>query len=324
MKKSELEDRLKVINAVQADSDDDFEAIVSNISSSPADKRKVVFLPVDKMIEYTDEHFLRATGRPQPFKTYSENRLESLAKSIAEHGVIDPITVRQLTDGTYQVLAGRHRRRAAIQCGKTTIPAIIRNDIDDYQAAMIMLDTNIERRPDLTYSERAYAYKMRIELQGHQGKRTDLDDGQKVDSLSELGKENKDSRRTVAYLIRLTYLIPDLLEMVDNGTVGFKIAVAISYLSTDTQHLLLSEVLLQKQKVKLGQIKELRSLDECGIVNQITLNKIFQQPPEKILPSSITISGKKLQEFADILPDKESIESLFLEFLKNYRCKTSS
>lgn len=192
MNKAELQKRQQMLSAVPTDQADDFEDIILTPSAPGVDKEKVVHLPISKTVEYSDEDFERATGRPQPFKVYTEDRMESLCKSIADIGVIDPITVRPLPDGTYQVLAGRHRRRASIRIGAPTIPAIIRSDISDYQAAMIMLDTNLERRAELSYSEKAYAYRMRMDLQHSRGRRTDLEGGQKVDTLGELGKENKD------------------------------------------------------------------------------------------------------------------------------------
>ena len=190
--------------------------------------QRLVILPLAKLVEYKDDNFERTTGRPQPFRTYSQEDLESLAKSIAEHGVIDPITVRPFEGGKYQIIAGRHRTRATALCGLAGIPGIIR-DIDDVEAAKIMLDTNLEQRHNLLYSEKAYAYRMRMELEGCQGKRTDLaEDGEKVDMLAEVGRKNKDNRRTVADLIRLTYLLPGLLKLVDEGTIGFKVGVQLS------------------------------------------------------------------------------------------------
>ena len=169
--------------------------------------------------------------------------LESLAKSIAEHGVIDPITVRPFESGKYQIIAGRHRTRATALCGLAGIPGIIR-DIDDVEAAKIMLDTNLEQRHNLLYSEKAYAYRMRMELEGCQGKRTDLaEDGAKVDRLAEVGRKNKDNRRTVADLIRLTYLLPGLLKLVDEGTIGFKVGVQLSYLPAFAQNHLLDTII---------------------------------------------------------------------------------
>lgn len=318
MNKAELLKRQQMLRAVPTDEADDFEDII--LSSAPGvDKEKVVHLPISKTVEYSDEDFERATGRPQPFKVYTEDRMESLCKSIADIGVIDPITVRPLPDGTYQVLAGRHRRKASIRIGAETIPAIIRSDISDYQAAMIMLDTNLERRAELSYSEKAYAYKMRMDLQHSRGRRTDLEGGQKVDTLGELGKENKESRRTVAYLIRLTYLTRPLLEMVDDGTLGFKVAVAISYLSPETQNKLYDEIILPGEKVKQSQINELKVLETYGAVSSESLQALFRKPvKQKIQP--ITISSDVLSDYADILPDSKAVERLFLEFLQTYRC----
>ncbi len=318
MNKAELEARQRMLSAVPTDQADDFEDIILSPTAPGVDKEKVIYLPISKTVEYSDEDFERATGRPQPFKVYTEERMESLCKSIADIGVIDPITVRPLPDGTYQVLAGRHRRRASIRTGALTIPAIIRKDITDYQAAMIMLDTNLERRAELSYSEKAYAYKMRMDLQHSRGRRTDLEGGQKVDTLGELGKENKESRRTVAYLIRLTYLARPLLEMVDDGTLGFKVAVAISYLSPETQSKVYEEIILPGEKVKQSQIKELKVLEEYGAVSSESLQAVFKKPvKQKIQP--ITISGEVLLDYADILPDSKELERLFCEFLKAYR-----
>ena len=318
MNKAELLKRQQMLSAVPTDEADDFEDII--LSSAPGvDKEKVVHLPISKTVEYSDEDFERATGRPQPFKVYTEDRMESLCKSIVDIGVIDPITVRPLPDGTYQVLAGRHRRKASIRIGAETIPAIIRSDISDYQAAMIMLDTNLERRAELTYSEKAYAYKMRMDLQHSRGRRTDLEGGQKVDTLGELGKENKESRRTVAYLIRLTYLTRPLLEMVDDGTLGFKVAVAISYLSPETQTKLYEEIILPGERVRQSQINELKVLETYGAVSSESLQALFRKPTkQKVQP--ITISGDVLLDYADILPDSKEVERLFLEFLQTYRC----
>lgn len=319
MNKAELQKRQQMLSAVPTDQADDFEDIILTPSAPGVDKERVVHLPISKTVEYSDEDFERTTGRPQPFKVYTEDRMESLCKSIADIGVIDPITVRPLPDGTYQVLAGRHRRKASIRIGAETIPAIIRSDISDYQAAMIMLDTNLERRAELSYSEKAYAYRMRMDLQHSRGRRTDLEGGQKVDTLGELGKENKESRRTVAYLIRLTWLIRPLLELVDEGALGFKVAVAISYLSQETQEKLYEEIILPGEKVKQSQINELKVLETYGAVTSESLQTLFRKPIKPKV-QAVTISGDILSDYADILPDSKEVERLFLEFLQTYRC----
>lgn len=322
MKQSDLEKRRQILNIAAGDADDDFEEIVVSTRSAVSADAKITMLPIESLVEFTDDAFEVLTGRPQPFKAYGTENLESLAKSIKANGVINPITVKPLEDGRYRILAGRNRARASKLCGKQLIPAIIRADIDDVGAAMIMLDTNLEQRPNLSYSEKAYAYKMRMDLYRKQGKRTDLTGDGKQDTLSEVGKEGSNSRRTVAYLIRLTYLIPAIMEMVDDGKLGFKIGVAVSYLTEKTQALLYSQIMLAGYKIKQSQIKELKILDACGAVNEESLRALFIRPEKPKYPS-ITISGEALREYADILPDSKEVERLFLEFLKKYRCSVN-
>ncbi len=317
MKKSDLEARKKQLSIAESDSENDFDEIVSS-ARNPNEAGKIMNIPLEKLVEYSDKSFESITGRPQPFKAHSLESLESLSKSIKENGVINPIIVRPLDNGKYQILAGRNRTRASRVCGKTDIPAIVREDIDDIGAAMIMLDTNLEQRPHLSYSEKAYAYKMRVELGRNQGKRTDIDGGRKVDVLGEVGKDNNESRRTVAYLIRLTYLIIPLIEMVDDGLLGFKIGVAISYLSSETQTRLYKDYILQGIKPSLKHISELRELEKNGEISNEDLSKILL-PKEKRTVNKITIKSDKLEAYADILNNEKNIEILFIQFLESYK-----
>lgn len=317
MKKADLEARRQQLNSVSSDTENDFDEIVSS-ARTPNDTAKITMIPLEKLVEYSDEAFESITGRPQPFKAHSLESLESLSKSIKENGVINPIIVRPLDNGKYQILAGRNRVRASRVCGKTDIPAIVRVDIDDIGAAMIMLDTNLEQRPHLSYSEKAYAYKMRVELQRSQGKRTDIDGGRKVDVLSEVGKDNNESRRTVAYLIRLTYLITPLVDMVDDGLLGFKIGVAMSYLKTETQTILYNDYIIQGVKPNLKHISELRELEKCGEISGEVLSKILL-PKEKRPVNKITIKSDKLEAYTDILSNEKNIEILFIQFLESYK-----
>lgn len=318
MPKLNLQDQIKATSYRQPDAGETFEDF---IIPNPVRRSSgnVSMLPLEQLVEYKDEAFEHITGQPQPFRPYSEEGLASLAKSIEDYGVIDPITVRPMGEDKYQILAGRNRTRASALCGKTTIPAIIRRDIDDITAAMIMLDTNLEQRHILSYSEKAFAYKMRLDLQNRQGRRTDLhEDAQKIDTLSQAGKEHQDSRRTVAYLIRLTYLIPEFLALVDDGKIGFKVGVNLSYLTSQTQNYLYSHIIPTGIKLKTAPINELRRLEESSLLHPETIQSIFSAKP-KAFPASITISGKKLQEYSDILSGTENVEALFLEFLEHRR-----
>ena len=304
--------------------DEDFDELLA--SPDRLAGQRLIMLPLAKLVEYKDEDFERATGRPQPFRTYSQEDLESLAKSIAEHGVIDPITVRPFDEGKYQIIAGRHRTRASALCGLAEVPGIIRRDIDDVKAAKIMLDTNLEQRHNLLYSEKAYAYRMRMELEGRRGKRTDLEGGgEKVDMLAEIGIQNKDKRRTVADLIRLTYLLPGLLNMVDKGTIGFKVGVQLSHLPAFAQSYLLDTIIPTipyKKKVKPMQASVLREMQKAGTLTTDSMEEVFRKKQES--PVSFSISSKALSGYADLLKDKKEIERLFLEFLESYKHKRSA
>lgn len=294
-------------------------------SSSASAHAGVTLLPINSLVEYRDESFEKITGRPQPFCAYTEEDLKALAKSIAAHGVIDPVIVRPAASGKYQIIAGRNRTRASALCGKTEIPCIIRGDLDDEQAAMIMLDTNLEQRHNLTYSEKAYAYKMRLELQNRQGKRTDLENGaEKVDTLDEAGKQNQESRRTVAYLIRLTYLLPELLEAVDGGRIGFKTGVELSYLRPDTQRYILTAILPSGAALRQAQAAELRRLEKNGPLYPETIRQVITAKSQKPPSVSYTIRSSKLQEYADVIQNTADLERLFLEFLQTYRAKRSA
>ena len=301
--------------------DEDFDELLA--SPDRLAGQRLIMLPLAKLVEYKDEDFERATGRPQPFRTYSQEDLESLAKSIAEHGVIDPITVRPFDEGKYQIIAGRHRTRASALCGLAEVPGIIRRDIDDVKAAKIMLDTNLEQRHNLLYSEKAYAYRMRMELEGRRGKRTDLEGGgEKVDMLAEIGIQNKDKRRTVADLIRLTYLLPGLLNMVDKGTIGFKVGVQLSHLPAFAQSYLLDTIIPTipyKKKGKPMQASVLREMQKAGTLTTDSMEEVFRKKQES--PVSFSISSKALSGYADLLKDKKEIERLFLEFLESYKHK---
>ena len=319
MPKMDLAAQISSMQYNETDSEDFDEIVGSSVVPAQDGKTLISHIPMDLLVEYKDEQFESLTGRPQPFNAYSQEDLETLAKSIYDQGVINPITVRPMNDGRYQILAGRNRTRAAKIAGKTEMPCIVRDDIDDVNAVLIMLDTNLEQRHKLSYSEKAYAYKMRLDLKKSQGKRTDLQEGaEKVDTLSEIGAQNKESRRTVAYLVRLTHLIPELLQMVDSGKINFKTGVGISYLSEYYQRYLLNEIIPLGIKIKNKHITELRELEDCSCEDVAEIKQVFFKP-QTVSLSTVTISGTKLNEYADIIKDEKHVEKLFFEFLEAYR-----
>ncbi len=295
-----------------------FDEILSDHSSQSLVQEKIIKLPIGQLVEYKDENFERLTGRPQPFRAYNQDELEAMAQSIKRNGVITPITVRPFEDGKYQILSGRNRVRGLVICGLDSVPGIIKDKISDVQAALIMLDTDWQR-PSSSYSEKAFAYKMRAELLNCRGQRNDIQEKDKKDTLTEIGKTYHDSRRTVAYLIRLTYLIPELLKMVDDKRLTFKMGVSISYLSFETQKYLYQWIQTSHSSIRKEQIDHLIKLEINQVITPKQIEEIFCKELQN-QPRSFTINTKYLQGYEYLLKDRKEIQRLFLEFLKSYQC----
>ena len=180
-----------------------------------------------------------------------------------------------------------------------------------------MLDTNLIQRKNLSYSELGYAYRMKMELLNRRGRRSDLvKDSQRVDSLSEAGVENSQSRRTVSNLIRLTYLIPELLESVDKRKLGVVVGVQLSYLKKESQILIFNELVNKNIKIRKTDAEKLRRMEK----NQdLCLWDIRNMSSKNEIPMTVTIRGKSLNEYKDVIKDRPNIEDLFFEFLESYK-----
>lgn len=148
--------------------------MIEKIVSKTAVVANITEISTKQLCEFSDKQILRLSGRPQPFLEYSPETLYELVESIKEHGIINPVTVREAKNGKYEILSGRNRVRAAKKLGIRSVPAIIKENISDDEAALIMLDSNLRQRQSLKYSEKAYAYRMQTEILNRQGKRTDL------------------------------------------------------------------------------------------------------------------------------------------------------
>lgn len=288
-------------------------AVVANITE----------ISTKQLCEFSDKQILRLSGRPQPFLEYSPETLYELVESIKEHGIINPVTVREAKNGKYEILSGRNRVRAAKKLGIRSVPAIIKENISDDEAALIMLDSNLRQRQSLRYSEKAYAYRMQTEILNRQGKRTDLEQTScnsctKLDTLSEAGEKNKESRRTVAYLIRLTYLLPGLLKLVDDEKIPYKAGAELSYLPVDIQSYILKNV-AGIYKISLAQAQELRKLNNNGSLTAESVLTVFKKPSEdKKDKIKITLSKGLFKNYPELLKDTGKLQNLFSQFIKEY------
>ena len=255
-----------------------------------------------------------------PFKIYTQDKLMEMAESIKQNGVIVPVIIRPIkgNDYEYEIIAGHNRVQASILAGLDSIPCCIK-DVDDDTAVIIMIDTNLQQREIILPSEKAFAYKYKYEAIKSKGKRNDLTSSQvdtKLQNDDFLAKESNESKHTMYRFIRLTHLIPELLNKVDERKIPFIPAVDLSYLSTQEQKYLL-DILIKEEhfNVTLKQSAMLKAISQKGNltyekINKIIRNKIYQPP------SKVKISYKKIKDYfpADITP--KQLEALIIEALE--------
>ena len=218
--------------------------------------------------------------KDHPYKVLDNDEMNSLIESVQEHGIMSPLIVRPLegTTDEYEIISGHRRFRAAQKAGISEVPAFIRPVSRD-EAAIMLVDSNLHREHILP-SEKAHAYKMKMEAMNKQGQRTDLASVQvatKYDSATEIGKQSNESRDTVYRYIRLTYLIPELLEYVDDNRIAFSVAVPLSYLSEADQYDLLEIMEVEERTPSLSQALTLKKLSQSGDLDTDRIVHILSQ-----------------------------------------------
>ena len=233
-----------------------------------------------------------------PFKVIDDEKMQDLIESISESGVLTPVLIRPDRYDGYEMFSGHRRMHAAQKAGLITIPAIVREMTDD-EAVIAMVDANIQRE-ELLPSEKAFAYKMKLEAMKRQGSRTDLTLSQnetKLRSDEILSKQVGESRAQVQRYIRLTELIPDLLELVDKKRLNFTIAVDISYIPQDVQEWIY-EYICDNGFIKPNQIAALRNYLGQGPVTQSLMISILNSHiPVKAPARKVTLNEKKLTKY---------------------------
>ena len=230
-----------------------------------------------------------------PFKVLDDDRMEDLVESIRENGVITPVLVRPDDEGTYEMISGHRRLHAAKRVGLQKIPAIVKEMTND-DAVVAMVDSNMQRE-EILPSERAYSLKMKMDAMNHRGSRTDLSlspEETKIHSAEAVGETVGLKRAQVHRYIRLTFLIPRLLEQVDEGLISIGMAVELSYLSKTYQEWI-ADYMFEKGMVTMEQVMELRNYRDDST---LTKDQLFE-----IIASSKAVHEKKKTRV--ILNDKE-------------------
>lgn len=266
---------------------------------------RVQKVDINKIINFKDH----------PFKVKDDTEMDKLVESIKENGILNPIIVRETKEGNYEIVSGHRRKRATELAGLDGIPCIVR-DLSDEEAIVLMVDSNLQRE-EILPSEKAFAYKMKMEAINKQGKRTDLTLApleqkyiQNKTSREIIAEENNESREQVRRYIRLTKLIPEILDMVDEKKIAFRPAVEISYLKENEQYMLFDSmkrydatpslaqaISMKKQSAEMtltaDKIDEIMGAEKA---NQIEKFKINMSKLENMLPHNI-VTQSQIENF---------------------------
>ncbi|MBQ7930564.1 MAG: ParB/RepB/Spo0J family partition protein [Clostridia bacterium] len=256
-----------------------------------------------------------------PFQLRDDDAMRDTVDSIKEYGVLVPAIVRPREDGGYEIVSGHRRKYASELAGLETMPVIVRN-LDRDAATIVMVDSNLQRE-NILPSERATAYKMKLEAIKRQGARNDLTSAQVVPKLTAREKVAEDAgvnRMEVSRYVRLTELEPELQQMVDEKKIGITPAVEISYLKPEEQKLLLDTIESEQATPSLSQAQRMKKLSQSGELNDDTMLGIMmeQKKPEKM---DITIPGEVLQKYFPRSYTPQKMQETIIKLLEGWQKK---
>ena len=252
-----------------------------------AQRERVQEIPLDQLKPFKNH----------PFKVRDDQRMLDTVDSIREYGVLVPAIARPDPEGGYELISGHRRKRGCEMAGLQTMPVIIRN-LDDDAAVLVMVDSNIQRE-ELLPSERAFAYKMKLEALKHQGARMDLTScqvGTKLRADEKLAESVNESARTVQRFIRLTELIPELLDMVDERKLAFNPAVEVSYLKREEQRMLLEAMDAEQTTPSLSQAQRLKKFSQEGRLTEEAMSAIMSEEKKSDM-DKVTLRSDTLRRY---------------------------
>ena len=256
-----------------------------------------------------------------PFKVLDDDSMSDTVESVKQYGVLSPLIARPRPKGGYEIISGHRRQHAAELAGLETLPVIVRQ-MDDDAAIILMVDSNLQREHILP-SERAFAYKMKLDAMKNQGTRSDLTSTQVVSKLrsnEKLGAENNQSRETVRRFIRLTNLIPELLDMVDNKTVSFNPAVELSYLSPEQQQEVIRAMDDTQNFPSVSQAKRIKKLAQDGTFTTETVIAIMGEEKKSEL-DTVTIKNDTLRKYFPRSYTPKQMEDTIIKLLEQWQKK---
>ena len=250
--------------------------------------------------------------KDHPFQVRDDEKMEETVESIRNYGVLNPGLVRPRAEGGYEIVAGHRRKRGCELAGKPTMPVLVRDYTDD-EAVVIMVDSNIQRE-NILPSEKAFAYRMKLEAMKHQGAKGNGDTADLV------GKEAGDSGRKVQRYIRLTELLPELLEMVDDGKVKFIPAVSLSFLSKEEQSWVFRCIIENSISVSGAMADAMKKYSENGKLTEIAVQLILCE--EKKDTGKVTIPANRISRYFPKDYSKQQMEQVIFELLEDWKEKS--
>ena len=260
--------------------------------------------------------------KDHPFKVKDDDAMIETADSIKKYGVLVPAIARPLPDGGYELVAGHRRRRASELAGKETMPVIVR-DLDDDAATLIMVDSNLQRE-NLLPSERAFAYKMKLEAIKHQGARTDLTSvqvEQKLSARDQVAKEaGERSGIQVMRYVRLTELIPELLDMVDEKKIAFNPAYELSFLKPDEQQMLVETMDYEQATPSLSQAQRMKKFSQDGKLSEDVMLAIMSEEKKSDL-DKVTLSSDTLRKYFPKSYTPAKMQETIIKLLEQWQKK---
>ncbi len=287
--------------------DDIFE---TDESRADAQLERVRKIPISELVPFKNH----------PFKVVEDEAMLRTTESISQFGVLTPLIARPREDGTYEIISGHRRVHAAEAAGLTEVPVIVR-DMDDDAAICLMVDSNLQREQILP-SERAFAYKMKAEALNHQGRRSDLTSGQVVPKFKrtteEIASETGDSYKTIQRYIRLTNLIPELLELVDQKKISFNPAVELSYLKPEEQELFMEAMDWSQAAPSLSQAQRLKKLSQEGDFTLDAVREIMSEVKKGDL-ERVTFRNETLRKYFPRSYTAQQMQDQIIKLLEQWQ-----
>ncbi|MGI6635833.1 MAG: ParB/RepB/Spo0J family partition protein [Christensenellales bacterium] len=284
-----------------------------NLSKSVSESKKEKKEPIVQTVPITELY----PFPNHPFKVCSDDSMEATIESIKAYGVLVPAIVRPRKEGGYEIIAGHRRKYACEQAGLETMPVIVR-DLDDSEATIIMVDSNLQRE-NILPSERAQAYKMKLEAIKRQGERGDLTScqvGTRSRSDEKIAEGTSESARTVQRYIRLTELIPAFQELVDDRKMGLTPACEISFLNPREQELLMVTIESEQAIPSLSQAQRLKKLSQEGKLNEDNMLNIMSETKKDV--ERIMLSGEVIRKYFPRSYSPKRIEETILKLIETW------